>query len=397
MSDRHRRAQFLFLNLGHLYTHLFMLLYTTVVVGLQYEPGFKDSYGFLLTLATASFVAFGAGSLPAGWLGDKWSKHGMMATFFVGIGGASIATGLAQGPWTLAAGLLAIGLFASIYHPVGIAMLADNARRTGKELGINGVFGNVGVALAAVVAGFLTDLISWRAAFIIPGAVAVVTGLVYVAFQRRAPEGHKTAKPRPAIDASRAEIRRVLIIVMTATVFGTLIFNSTTVSLPKVFADRLGDLAGSTAAVGSWTFGVFLVAAVAQIIVGHLIDRHALKPIYMTVVGLQAPLMALAINAQGLGMVGSAAMMMFLIFGTIPIHDTLIARYATAEWRSRVYAMKYLVGLGVAAFAVPMVGWIYDHAGGFATVFGVLAVLAVMEATCTWFLPARRPEPLPAE
>lgn len=396
LPDR-RQTQFLFLNLGHLYDHLFMLLYTTVVVGLQYEPGFEDSYGFLLTLATASFIAFGAGSLPSGWLGDKWSKHGMMAVFFIGIGLASIATGLATGPWTLAAGLLAIGVFASIYHPVGIAMVADNARQTGKELGINGVFGNVGVALAAVVAGFLTDLIDWRAAFIVPGVISIVTGLAYIVFVRRAPEGHKTAKPKPAIAASAAEVRRVLTIVLIATVFGTLIFNATTVSLPKVFEDRLGGLATTTSAVGSWTFSVFMVAAVAQIIVGHLIDRYPLKPVYMLVVGLQAPIMMLAISATGLGMAGSAAVMMFLIFGTIPIHDTLIARYATAEWRSRVFAVKYLLGLGVAAVAVPMVGWIYDHAGGFATVFSVLAVIAAVEAVCTWFMPARRAEPLPAE
>ena len=208
-----RGVQFLFLNLGHLYDHLFMLLYATAVVAMAKDPAFQGSYGFLLALSTASFVAFGAGSIPAGWLGDKWSKHGMITVFFIGIGTASILTGLATGPYAVAAGLLAIGVCAAIYHPVGIAMVAENARSLGKELGINGVFGNFGVAAAAIVAGTLTDLISWRAAFIIPGVVSIATGLAYMVFSRNAPEPHHLAKKDKFIGATRSEIRRAIAVV----------------------------------------------------------------------------------------------------------------------------------------------------------------------------------------
>ena len=87
-----RSGTFLFLNLGHAYDHLFMLLFTTVVLGLEHEPGFEDSYGGLLALSITGFIAFGAGSLPAGWLGDRWSRPGMMIVFFIGIGASSTWT-----------------------------------------------------------------------------------------------------------------------------------------------------------------------------------------------------------------------------------------------------------------------------------------------------------------
>ena len=169
-----RLTTFAFLNLGHAYDHLFILLYPTVVLALG--DVFQASYGELLALSVYGFIAFGAGALPAGWLGDRWSRRGMMIVFFVGIGLASIRTGLARSTVDIAVGLGLVGLFASIYQPVGIAMVAEtDPARVGKALGLNGVFGNLGVAFAGVTAGALTDMISWRAAFIVPGVVAVAT------------------------------------------------------------------------------------------------------------------------------------------------------------------------------------------------------------------------------
>lgn len=392
-----QRTQFLFLNLGHLYDHLFMLLYATAVVAIQRDAAFEGSYGYLLTLSTLSFIAFGAGSLPSGWLGDKWSKHGMMSVFFIGIGAASIFTGFAEGPVSLTIGLLAVGIFASIYHPVGIAMVADNARSLGKEIGINGVFGNVGVALAAVTAGFLTDLISWRAAFIVPGVISIATGLAYVAFAKNAPEPSAKQKASKFIGAGRAEIIRVLIIVAIGTMFFTVIFNSTTVSLPKVFDDRLGGLAETTSAVGWWAFLVFMIAAVAQILIGHMLDRYPIKPVYLLTVAGQVPFLLFVAHASGWNMIGGAMAMMFLVFGTIPIHDTIVARYAAPDWRSRVFAVKYLLGLTTAATAVPLVGWLYDRTGGFETLFFVLTGFAAVITCCALAMPGRRPQPVAAE
>src|SRR5438067_815779 len=171
-----------FSSVGHFFAHLLMLLYPTVLLVLEGRWGM--SYGDLLSLSLGGFVLFGLGALPAGWLGDRWSAEGMMVVFFIGTGGAAIVTGLTDGPVALALGLAAIGLFGSIYHPVGTAWLVRNARNRGRALGINGIAGSIGLAAGAFVAGALTQAIGWRAAFIIPGTLCAATGAVLLCCMR---------------------------------------------------------------------------------------------------------------------------------------------------------------------------------------------------------------------
>ena len=386
-----------FLNIGHAYDHLFMLLYATVVLAL--EDAFNMTYGELIALSFPGFVAFAVGALPAGWLGDRWDRTHLMAVFFLGLGGASILTGLAQSPWQIAAGLALIGLFASIYHPVGIAMVVEGREKVGKVLGINGVFGNLGVAGAAIVAGLLTDMLGWRAAFIIPGAIAAATGVIYITLVRGGKLDAARSVSKARQDGSDVPFfLKALLILAIASLFGGLIFNVTTVALPKVFDERLAGLATTTLGVGSLASIVFAAAAFSQIAVGYLIDRFPIKPVLLVVVGAQIPLMLLAANSHDGVMLGVALIMMALVFGEIPIHDALIARYTSDAWRSRIYAIKYVITLGVSALAIPLVALTHKSEGGFATLFVLMAAFVVIIFTAAAFLPAARQvkAPVPA-
>jgi MFS family permease len=378
------RVRFLFLNLGHAYDHLFMLLFPTVVLAL--EDVFHRPYDQLLPLSVAGFIAFGAGSVPAGWLADRWSRSGMMTLFFIGLGGAAIVTGLAQGPISLAAGLGLIGLFASIYHPVGIALVVEDTARAGRSLGINGVWGNMGVAGAAVIAGGLVDLWGWRAAFIVPGGVAVATGLLYRLVVREDDPVAAAAKPSSQVLAV-ADQRRVLMVIAVSTLLGGLVFHATTVSLPKVFDVRLAAFADSTFAVGGLASVVYAVAAFTQIVVGHLIDRFSLRTVFLGIVSLQVPVFAVAAVIDGGAMLLVATAVMMLVFGEIPILDALVARHVSGAWRSRVYGIKYFLSLSVSAAAVPMVSALHAGTGGFAAMFLVLAAFAAVIAVAALTLP----------
>ena len=163
----HGKRNFLFLNIGHLLDHFFMLIFSTAVLTMESE--FADSYGRLLLLTTWSFIFFGGASLPAGWLGDKWSRHGMMLVFFIGIGSAAVLTGFSANALQVEFGLALIGIFAAIYHPIGLALVVEEAGKVGRALGVNGVWGNLGVALAALTTGAIADLWGWRMAFVLPG------------------------------------------------------------------------------------------------------------------------------------------------------------------------------------------------------------------------------------
>ena len=364
-----------FLNLGHAFDHWFMLIFPTVAIAVG--PEFGMTYGELLTLTLGGWIAFGALSIPAGWLGDRWSRHSMMTIFFVGIGLASCLAAVARGPAAMVVALTLIGVFAAIYHPVGIAMLVRSHPLTGRALGVNGFFGNLGVAFAALATAALADLAGWRLAFLLPGLLSIAAGIAFALIVPRDVEAY-AAPQKPTPRVARDVLIRVFAVVLIATACGGVIFNATTVSLPKIFDERLQMIAGGTLGIGALAALVFVMAAVAQLIVGPLIDRYPLKFIFLPIAGLQAPLMLMAAQADGVAMFVVAAAMMFLVFGQIPINDAMIARYTADRWRARAYAVRYVVSFAASAIAVPMIALFHDHGGGFRQVFLVLAILAAV-------------------
>ena len=390
------RLSFLFLNVGHFLDHFFMLIFATVAA-LRLANEWDMSYAALIPYATPGFIAFGVAAIPAGWLADKWSREGMIVIFFLGIGVSSILTALAGSPLEIALGLTAIGLFGAIYHPVGLALVIQGRRKTGVPLAINGIFGNLGVASAALLTGYLIDTAGWRNAFVLPGVVSIGVGIAYAAFLwtgrgsgaagRGAGGAGATAgdSPPPIV---RGTFVRVLAIIMFTTAIGGLIFQSTTFALPKVFEERLGDLAGSATAIGGYAFAVFTVAAFAQLVVGWLVDHHSLRTVFAFVAGLQAAFFAVMYQLTGVAALVVAVGFMLVVFGQIPINDVLIGRITKSEWRSRVYSLRYIVTFSVSASTLPLIAWI--HAGwGFERLFVVMAAAAGAILAAVLVLPRR--------
>jgi len=352
-------------------------------------------YADLLPLSLGGFIAFGAFSIPAGWLADRWSRRGLMVVFFFGIGTASILTGFATGPLHIALGLTLVGVFAAIYHPVGIAMLVANRENVGRVLGVNGVFGNVGVAFSALIAGALADAVGWRAAFIVPGAIALGVGAAFVLFTSEA-QAETPVRRSGFYKTSRADLARVFAVLTVATACSGVIFNAATISMPKVFDERLSALTHSTFGIGMLVCGVYLIAAVAQLCVGWWLDRRPLKSVFVPVVALQVPLLALAGTTESYLMLATAVAMMFFVFGQIPINDAMIARYTAEEWRARAYAVRYVVSFGASALAVPLVAWVYKSSGDFKLLYYVLGTLAFITFTAALLFPTEE-EKAPAK
>jgi len=384
MSDR--RWLVPFLNLGHLLDHLVMLVFPTAVVALGREWG--RPYSELLPLALGGFIAFGAFAIPAGWLADHWSRYRTLVIFFFGIGASLFVTGFAREPWHIAAGLTLTGAFAAIYHPVGIAMLVAAPARMGRVLGWNGLWGNLGLAAAALVTGALVDLAGWRAAFFIPGLACVAAGVGFLLLVQDPGKVKKTSRTI-GLHVDGRTMARIFTVLLVATACGGIIFNSTTVSMPKVFDERLRALTQTNFGVGALVAAVYAIAAFAQVAMGQLIDRFELKRLMMGVALAQIPLLALAANLQGWAMLGAAVLMMLAVFGQIPLNDAIVGRYCADEYRARVLAVRYVVSLGVAAVAVPLIAVLHRTEGGFGNVFLVLAALAAGMLAASAFFPSR--------
>ena len=400
LADR-ENVHFLLLNIGHFLTHLFMLIFATAAA-LTLSRDWGMSYGELIAFATPGFIAYAVFTLPAGWLADRWSREGMMAVFFLGIGAASAFTALAETPVQMAVGLSVIGMFAAIYHPVGIALVVHGRQRTGVPIAINGIFGNVGVAAAALITALFIDHADWRAAFVWPGLFSIAMGVAYLFIVAgRSAEAQESARPESEGRAApmlfdRATVIRVLLIFFTTSSLGGLVFQSTTFTLPKVFDEQLGDLAVSASDVGWFAFLVLAVAAVGQLIVGYLVDRLPVRRIFMIVAVLQVSLFAIMPGLTGWQALVVAIAFMFAVFGQIPINDVLIGRVTHSAWRSRVYALRYMINFSIIASSVPLIAWIYSG-WGFDTLFVLLAITASGILIAASLLPVLRFAAAPAE
>lgn len=389
------RLNFLFLNIGHFLDHLFILIFATVAA-LRLATEWNMSYAELIPYATPGFVAFGACAIPAGWLADKWSREGMMTIFFIGIGVCSMLTALAETPMQIAASLFGIGVFGAIYHPVGLAMVVHGREKTGVPLAINGIFGNMGVASAALLTGYLIDVMDWRAAFVLPGILSIAIGIAYGMFVhsgrhiRAADHASGAAAKKAALGTmsiDRSTLMRVFAIIFFSTAIGGLIFQSTTFALPKVFDERLADLASTATAVGSYAFIVFAAAAFAQLVVGYMVDRYSVRMVFAVVAGLQAVFFAVMVQLSGVAALLVSLGFMLVVFGQIPINDVLVGRITRSEWRSRVFALRYIVTFSVAATAVPMIAGIHST-WGFSMLFIVMAVAATLIFLSVLMLPS---------
>ena len=387
-----RRIHFLFLNIGHFLDHLFVLIFATAAaLTLVYEWGL--SYGELIPYATPGFVAFGICAIPAGWLADKWSREGMIVIFFLGIGAASILAGFAETPLEMAVYLTLVGVFAAIYHPVGLALVVHGRKRTGVPLAINGIFGNMGVASAALITGFLIDVSGWRQAFFVPGIFSILIGIGYFGFLRfylRNQPPHSAEKQQASATPSHARnvLIRAFAIVLITTGIGGIVFQSTTFALPKVFDERLGDIAQTATAVGSYAFVVFTVAAFAQLLVGWLVDRYPVKRVFAIVALVQAVFLLAMSQLTGIAALLVSLAFMLAVFGQIPINDVLVGRISRSEWRARAYALRYIVTFSVMASTVPLIGWVHGL-WGFEILFPMLSVAAVAIFFAVLFIPTK--------
>jgi len=378
---------------GHFFGHLFMLIFATVAA-LSLTQTWGMTYSELIPYATPGFIAIGVCAIPAGWLADKWSRKGMMVLFFVGIGVSSIFASFADTPLQIGIGLFAVGVFAAIYHPVGISLVVQGRKTTGVPLAVNGVFGNMGVASAALITGFLIDRTGWRSAFVWPGAICVLSGIAYAGFlyltrgsnATDAPNDVETKKASDVASMGRRLIGRVFAIIIFSTAIGGLIFQSTTFALPKMFDERLADLALSATVVGRYAFIVFAFAAMGQLIVGYLMDRYSVRVVFSLVVVLQAVFFGIMPGLNGIKALLAAMAFMLVVFGQIPINDVLISRVIHSEWRSRAYAFRYIVTFSVSASSIPFIAWIHAR-WGFDTLFIVLSVAALVIFASVLLLP----------
>ncbi len=377
----------LLLNVAHALDHLFLLIFATAIGAIAADFGYAR-WEDLMPFGVGAFVLFGIGSLPSGRLGDHWGRRPMMLVFFFGMGIAALIAAATRDAWQLAAALTLLGAFSSIYHPVGIPMLVRGSARPGLAIGINGLSGNLGVALSAIATGVLVIYLGWRAAFVVPGLVAIACGFV---FARIAPvEGQAPARRAATqVELPASQLVRVFAALTMASISASLLFNFTTNGNGELLRERFAGIVSDPALLGALLALVYVVGSFAQVAVGLALDRVPLKVLYATIVAAQAPLFVLAANAQGWSLYALMIAFMVVVFGAIPFTDALIVRYVDDRMRSRVSGMRLAVAFGVSAAAVWLLGPVVK-AAGFRTLLIAMACISLVTLGAVLLLPGNR-------
>jgi len=379
------------LNVAHAIDHLVLLIFATAVGAIAADFGFAR-WEDLMPFATGAFVLFGLGSVPSGRLGDHWGRRAMMVVFHFGIGVSCLLAAMTQSAWQLAAALTLMGAFASIYHPVGIPMLVQHTKRPGAVIGVNGLVGNLGIAVAAVMTGLLVKYFGWRTAFAVPGIVTIALGFVFwrVVPQESAPPARRAAKQS---DLPRSELVQAVLVLTVTSTCASLVFNFVTNGNAELMADRLRNVTADPAVIGALLGVVYVIASFSQLVVGRAIDRYPLKRLFLFIVLMQIPLFLLAALASGWSFYAVAIAFMAFVFGAIPFTDALIVRYVDDRMRSRVAGVRLAIAFGVSSLAVYMLGPLVK-ANGFSFLLGLLAVIAALSAVAVTRLPAQaHPKP----
>ena len=386
----------LYLNFGHFIDHMLVLIFAKAAfsAGIDFGFGKDGAYAEMLFYGIPSLVLFGACAPIAAHMADHWNRNGMLTVFFVGIGLASILTGFAQSLLQIGLGLALIGIFASIYHPVGIAMVIEGGGKVGWRLGVNGLWGNMGVAAAPLVTGLILVLFDWRMAFIIPGSVSILIGLGFLGFVRsvdvRAPDATRQEKE---LIGFAPGWQRALVSLALVTAAGGFVFGAMTFLIPRLFEVRMQGITADIAVTGTLASIIYAVAAFAQLVVGRAIDKRSIKNVLIFIAVGQPLLLFLMAMQKDYALFAVSLLAMGFVFGQIPITDAVLSQYVPDQWRAKVLSIKFLINLVIGALALLTARYLLSTGAGFEAVMRVISIAACFIVGAAILLPNRHAFP----
>jgi MFS transporter, FSR family, fosmidomycin resistance protein len=384
------RAVLVFACLGHALFHIIAALFLTLVLVLQ--PAWKLPYNDLIALWTLGAFLLGFGAPIAGWLGDRLGETRVMIVYFLGMGGSSIACGMAEGPLSLKISLSAMGLFGAIYHPVGTAWVVKNVTRRGRSIAILGICGSIGIALASLVAAGINDLAGWRAAFTVPGMMAIGVGLALLAAYATGRIVDRDTDVAIEAEPNRSDVRRAFIVLVVTMTLTSLVYQSFSTMLPKWIGRELGgDLGQGLFGLGALVTVIYLSGAVAQIFGGYFTDRGMMKPVYIIAFMLKLCALAAATMLGGWSIVAAAMAMAFVFDLASLLENVLIARYTPSGRRGLAYGVRHGIAIVAAPLGVQLVAVLFSETAGFALLLQVLAAFVIVILSVAMLLPADRP------
>lgn len=378
----------LYLNIGHLLDHFMMLIFAKAAFDAGREFGL--SYEEIIVYGTLGVVLFGAAAPLAGWLADKYSRAILITVYPFGLSLGAMLAAFSSSTEMLGISLGVVGFFAAIYHPVGIAMITKRPGKVGLRLGINGVWGNMGVALAPILTGLLIAFADWRLGFIIPALMCLSFGIsqlfAFIELDETRPQTAKM-KNNKSVSVLTEGWQTVLLCLSIVTLSGGFIFGSLTFLIPRIFEVNMLQISNDVAITGLLAGLVYAIASFSQIGTGWLVDKVPPKFV-LSAMGLgQLIFIYIASQSSDYGLLFIMLAAMIFVFGQVPITDVILVKYVKDSWRGRVLSIKFMVNLSAGASVLPITSILLKNGYDFSFVLQCLALLSVSVIISGLFLP----------
>ena len=374
----------MYINIGHFLDHFMMLIFAKAA----FDAGrhFGLSYDEIIIYGTLGLFLFGAAAPLAGWLADKYSRSLIIIIYPFGVSLGAFLCFLSSSPIMLGFSIGVIGFFAAIFHPVGIAMLIRDSNKVCIRLGVNGVWGNMGVAAAPVLTGFIILNSNWQLSFLVPSLICLIFGIAQLRGFKEI--DIKEEKTKQKTSNGLVEGWKIVLLSLTMTTLaGGFIFGSLTFLIPRIFEVNLSGISVDIAITGLLAGIVYAIASLSQVGVGYLIDRYSPK-IILGFVGIgQFFLIYLSSLYIDYALFFVMLMAMFFVFGQVPITDAILVRYVDDQWRARILSVKFLINLCAGASVLPLVSLFLGYGYTFSDLLTILSCLAIFVVISAYMLP----------
>ncbi len=376
--------------LGHLLMHMFAAFYFVIVLAI--EDDWKLSYDELLNLWFLGSLLVGLGALPAGWISDRWSRSGMIAIMFIGLGISSLLCGLSGNKVSLFISLSLLGLFCAIYHPAGISWVVNTSKETGKALGFNNIFGGVGIGLGAFFAGVLIEQFNWQAAFMLPGLISLVVGLSLTYHLKSGKISLKNISSEQFKDnPEKNQMLKIAIIMLLSITCLSFVYQILQTSLPKAIDIRLTDsLDLSTSDIGYIVAGIYIVSGLMNYVGGILTDKYSEKLIYSIGIVGQGLLLLLIVSLSNYWLIAISLAIVAFNSSILPAENLLLAKFSPEKYQSLVYGIKFIVSFTVGPIALIMISRSYDLTGEFGVLYLAFGFVMIIMFLIVLTLPVKK-------
>ena len=374
----------IFSSIGHAFMHMFAAFYFVIILSIEID--WNIPYDELIKLWSLGALLLGLGAIPFGLLSDRWSRSSIMVIMFFGMGISSIICGFSSSVFNLFIGLSILGLACSIYHPVGIPWVVSSVKKKGRSLGINGIFGSIGIGSGAFVAGSLLKFFSWKVTFIIPGIFSIIVGFILfllIIFDR---VSFKNIKSEFINERNTTDNLIIIALIMLCAIFGLgLTFQIMQTSLPKVFDIRLDNY--STFQIGSTIGIIYFISGIITFIGGILADYFSLKKIYIIGLAGQIPCYLAIAYFSGFPLIFVCLAAAMFNSSILPAENILLSRFTPERHHGLIYGCKFIIAFSSGPLAVFAVAKIYQMTLEFTNLFLISSAVMFVVFFLAIFLP----------